>query len=81
MKVIVQDLWVGDRFVAHGSLWTYLGPDGDGKTATARKHSMGCLRLREKSYGYIGDVICSFALSDEVIFQPVLMPNPEPFVF
>ena len=63
-KIITfKDLWVGDRFRVYGSLWTKIGHN------TARKHSKEGLALKERSYGYIGDTICSFE-EDEVEFVP-----------
>jgi hypothetical protein len=60
-----NDLWVGDRFTSGGRLWTKIAPD------VARHHSSACLLLGERSYGYIGDHVCSFERDDPVAFVPV----------
>jgi hypothetical protein len=65
--VSLGDLRVGDRFLAYGSLWTYLGNDGR-DNLTARKHSPESINLAARGYGYIGDTICSFERSERVEF-------------
>ena len=62
--LVFADLWVGDRFNAHGSMWTKLGHD------TARQHSERAIALRDRGYGYIGDTICSFEPENAVEFVP-----------
>lgn len=57
-----KQLWVGDRFLCHGSLWTKISLD------TARLHSSEGIALKELSYNYIGDTVCSFELEDEIEF-------------
>lgn len=71
----ISELWVGDRFRAHGSLWTSLGRDGTG-TITARKHSPESQALGARGYGYIGDTICSFEDGEEVEFLAVACDEP-----
>lgn len=65
-QVKISQLWVGDRFAALDSLWTYLGQN------TARKHSPESQKLAERGYGYLGDTICSFKPTDRVVFLPPL---------
>lgn len=60
----IKDLWVGDRFRAHGSLWTYVGE------GTARKHSAASIALGAQGHGYIGDTVCGFEPDEEVAFIP-----------
>jgi len=61
-----SDLTLGDRFtIANGTVWTKIG------TTTARKHSAESMRLGDRSYGYIGDPICSFEPKDLVRFTPL----------
>lgn len=62
MNVIISQLWVGDRFKAHGALWTWIG-DG-----CARRHCSESIDLGERGYGYIGDAVCSFDSRDVVRF-------------
>jgi len=59
--VTIGQLWVGDRFVWNGDLWTYLGE------GTARKHSKESIALGKNGHGYIGDSICIFE-NERVIF-------------
>lgn len=61
-SVTFGELWVGDRFAVHGSLWTRLSP------STARKHGNESVALGQRGYGYIGDTICSFEADDVVEF-------------
>ncbi len=58
------DLWVGDRFVAYGSLWTCIDRE------TARKHGSESINLLERGYGYVGDTLCSFEPNSMVNFVP-----------
>ena len=60
------DLTEGDRFTAHGALWTKTGPE------TARKHDKEGINLGRRGYGYVGDSICSFGNDDPVVFVPVV---------
>jgi hypothetical protein len=64
-EIRFRDLMEGDRFTAHGTLWTKLGP------VTARKHGQAGIELGLKGYGYVGDSICSFGKEDSVVFVPV----------
>jgi len=60
-----DQLMVGDRFEAHGGkLWTKVDHD------VARKHSKESMAMKDEGYGYIGDSLCSFELSDVVSFIP-----------
>ena len=62
-KIEFKELWVGDRFeFCKNTLWTKISHD------TARKHSKDSIKLKEKSYGYIGDTVCYFELKDKVKF-------------
>ena len=70
--VRLSSLFEGDRFLSHDALWTYLGPTGNGTTATARKHSKESLVMGHDGYGYIGDSLCSFMLDSIVQF---ISPN------
>jgi hypothetical protein len=63
----VEQMWVGDRFRAHGSVWTYLGAT-DEKYATARKHSPESIALNDRGHGYFGDTICTFERKERVEF-------------
>ncbi len=62
-KTTFNDLWVGDRFTAANGLWTKLDH------RTARRHSPESIALGERGLGYVGDTICSFDKTDEVIFE------------
>lgn len=64
MKALFGALWVGDRFMAYGNLWTRLDH------RTARQHSPESIKLGERGGGYIGDTICSFTSDEEVEFVP-----------
>lgn len=48
-----KELWVGDRFVFQNNLYTKID------LTTARSHSQYAMELKDKGYGYIGDVIVS----------------------
>ena len=73
--LVFADLWVGDRFNAHGSMWTKLGHE------TARQHSPRAVELGLRGYGYIGDTICSFEPENAVEFvPPTLGVNPSALV-
>ena len=67
MKTInFEELWIGDRFkLSDESIWTKIGVD------TARGHSKESIKLKDRGYGYIGDSICSFELTDKIEFIPV----------
>lgn len=62
--VAIRELWAGDRFRAHGFLWTYLG------SGTARQHGSASVNLKERGFGYQGDVICQFQHNERVEFIP-----------
>lgn len=66
MKKLIpfNSLWVGDRFRAHGNLWTYLG------SGTARQHSRHSIQLHHSGHGYTSDTICSFEPNEQVEFVP-----------
>jgi hypothetical protein len=55
-------LWVGDRFMAHGQMWTRLDE------STARQHCERSIALGDSGLAYIGDAVCSFERDDEVEF-------------
>lgn len=65
-KIEFKELWVGDIFkISKDTLWTKISHD------TARKHSLESIKLKEKSYGYIGDTVCYFELKDKVKFVSI----------
>lgn len=59
-----EELTPGDRFKAHGSLWTKLD------ATTARRHSDVSILLGTNGYSCI-DPSCSFSANDEVAFAAV----------
>lgn len=67
MKTTFGALWVGDRFTAHGSLWTRLDH------RTARQHRPESIELGERGAGFLADTICSFEPDEQVEFVP---PRP-----
>ena len=71
-KIRAKDLAWGDRFLAHGSLWTVT--DISPEWIVARKHGPESTALGSKGYGYIGDQICSFKPGEKVVFVPVVWP-------
>lgn len=73
IKVKIKQLWIGDRFRAYDAIWTLYGPvsDDNGGWARARKHGEESVRLKDRSFGYMGDNLCSFEPDEEVEFIPV----------
>lgn len=67
--MVFKTLYVGDRFVAHGSLWTKID------VHTARQHSEHSIRMGAAGYGHRLDSICTFEADKEVQF--VTMGDPD----
>lgn len=63
------ELTAGDRFKAHGAVWTKLS--GGRSEGIARKHGEASCQLGLQGFGYIGDSVCSFDSTDPVEFLPV----------
>ncbi len=71
-----DQLCIGDRFqrvnktadVLADECWTKIDIN------TARLHSRVSIKLGIRSYGYIGDAVCSFDPTDKVKFLPVVLP-------
>lgn len=63
-NVTFGDLAPGDRFKAHGTLWTKLSHE------TARRHTPDSRELEECGWGYHGDPVCSFRLGEQIAFIP-----------
>lgn len=78
--VKVRKLWIGDRFLFRGEIYTRVSTDsvrdpgertGFRTWYICRKHSTDGRDLGKRSYGYIGDALESFNGEESVKFIPV----------